>query len=100
LAIECRADDQETLDLIGKLHHPETAATVEVERNLLRALGGGCGLPLGASAFAVDGGFRLVAALGPTDELPGNLRRADINAADAASASTAALEALVAAEVV
>ncbi len=100
LAIECRADDQETFDLIGKLHHPETAATVDVERRLLRALGGGCGLPLGASAFEVDGGFRLVAALGPTPELPGKLRRADINAEDAIAASAAAHEALLTAEVV
>jgi|FLOH01.1.fsa_nt_gi hydroxymethylbilane synthase len=100
LAIECRADDQETRDLIGQLHHPATAATVEAERSLLRALGGGCGLPLGASALAVDGGFQLVAALGPTEDFPGKLRRAKITATDVTSASAAALEALLAAEVI
>ena len=99
LAIECRADDEETRALIGKLHHPATAATVEVERNLLRALGGGCGLPLGASAFATEDGFRLVAALGPTEELPGALRRADVAMGEAAATSAAALEALLTAEV-
>jgi hydroxymethylbilane synthase len=99
LAIECRADDEETRAWIGKLHHEETAATVEVERNLLRALGGGCGLPLGASAYFADGGFRLVAALGPTEELPGALRRADVTADEATATSSAAHEALLTAEV-
>lgn len=99
LAIECRADDEQTRALIGKLHHEETAAMVEIERSLLRALGGGCGLPLGASALLADGGFRLVAALGPTGELPGSLRRADVTKADATATSAAAHEALLAAEV-
>lgn len=95
LAIECRADDKETRALIANLHHEETAATVEVERNLLRALGGGCGLPLGASAYVQDGGFRLVAALGPTDELPGALRRADVTEDGATATSSAAHKALL-----
>lgn len=100
LAIECREEDDRMRDLLSKLHDPTTQATVDVERRLLRALGGGCGLPLGAHGLLVEDGFRLVAALGETEELPGPLRRADVVAEDAAAACVAAHQALLAAEVV
>ncbi|MGB0953232.1 MAG: hydroxymethylbilane synthase [Planctomycetota bacterium] len=72
LALECREDDVRTRDLLAKIHNPAGAESVEVERSLLRALGGGCGLPLGATASREDAELRLVAALGPTDP-EGNL---------------------------
>lgn len=67
LAIECRADDVRTREILASIHDPAGAECVEVERSLLRALGGGCGLPLGATASREDAELRLVAALGPTD---------------------------------
>ncbi len=51
LAIECRADDAEARTLLESLHCEATARSVKTERTLLSALGGGCHLPLGATAF-------------------------------------------------
>lgn len=48
LAIEVRVDDQAVIDLLGPLDHAPTHAAVAAERALLRVLGGGCQLPVGA----------------------------------------------------
>jgi len=50
LGLEARADDREALDLAKVLHHELTAECVSVERDFLKALGGGCHLPLGVLA--------------------------------------------------
>jgi hydroxymethylbilane synthase len=50
LAVQCRADDVETLKYLAAIHDPITAAAVEAERTFLAALGGGCSLPIGAYA--------------------------------------------------
>lgn len=99
LALECRADDAATAALLACLHDPETAREIDAERRLLRLLGGGCGLPLGARAEAVSGsGLRLVAALGPTPERPQAppLVRAEVTGADPAAVAAAAREVLLA----
>lgn len=49
LAIETRADDLVS-SLVAYLDHPATRIAVEVERLILRTLGGGCMLPVGAYA--------------------------------------------------
>ena len=51
LAIECRTDDEKSRALLEPLHCELTARSVKTERALLSALGGGCHLPLGATAF-------------------------------------------------
>ncbi|MCH2112263.1 MAG: hydroxymethylbilane synthase, partial [Planctomycetes bacterium] len=51
LALECLADDAPTAHALGALDDPTAMVTVDLERGLLRALGGGCGLPLGAHAW-------------------------------------------------
>lgn len=48
LAVVCRADRQDVVDLLRTLHDPETAACTAAERALLRALEGGCQIPIGA----------------------------------------------------
>ncbi len=48
LAIEIRGDNAELADLVGKLDHAPTRASVTAERAFLRALGGGCRMPIGA----------------------------------------------------
>lgn len=48
LAVEARADDQRVLALLAPLNHLETWAAVTAERALLRALGGGCQVPIAA----------------------------------------------------
>jgi hydroxymethylbilane synthase len=59
LAIQCREDDEQTLNLLRGLHDGETAACVEAERALLQHLGGGCQAPLGAYAEVKDGRLHL-----------------------------------------
>jgi hydroxymethylbilane synthase len=50
LAVECRADDLETLTILRNLDHSPTRLAVTSERAYLEALGGGCSLPVGALA--------------------------------------------------
>lgn len=57
LGIECRADRPEIRILLEPLAHPATQACVQAERAANRALGGNCGVPLGA--YAVKEGDRL-----------------------------------------
>jgi hydroxymethylbilane synthase len=56
LAVECRANDQETLALLSKLHHHPTALQCLAERSFLRMLEGGCHAPIGVStSISSDG---------------------------------------------
>ena len=50
LAIEIRADDAMLRDFLAPLDHGPTRAACTAERALLRALGGGCQLPIAAHA--------------------------------------------------
>ena len=54
VGIECRSDDQQTLQLIAPLNHAETATRVTAERAVNHRLQGGCQVPIGAFA-TVDG---------------------------------------------
>jgi hydroxymethylbilane synthase len=53
LAVQCR-DEQVLREVLGPLDHAATRAAVEAERAFLRALGGGCAVPIAALA-TVDG---------------------------------------------
>jgi hydroxymethylbilane synthase len=55
LAIECRADDDELLELLASLDDPDTRAAVDAERALLAALEAGCTAPVGALADVAEG---------------------------------------------
>lgn len=48
LAIETRDDDRALIDLLAPLDHAPTRGACTAERALLRALGGGCQLPIAA----------------------------------------------------
>jgi hydroxymethylbilane synthase len=50
LGLECRANDAATLALLLPLNDPPTKQAVLAERALLRGLGGGCLVPIGATA--------------------------------------------------
>ncbi len=50
LAIQCRADDQTTLNLLAALEDESTRKAVTVERAFLSGLGGGCSVPVAAYA--------------------------------------------------
>ncbi|HEV2765726.1 MAG TPA: hydroxymethylbilane synthase [Pyrinomonadaceae bacterium] len=61
LGIETRADDEETNELVSLLEHAPTRAACTAERALLRALGGGCQVPIAAHATVEGDGLRLEA---------------------------------------
>jgi hydroxymethylbilane synthase len=48
IAVEVREEDTRAREMVGVLDDAETAATVRAERAVLRAIGGGCHLALGA----------------------------------------------------
>jgi hydroxymethylbilane synthase len=50
LAVECRAEDEETLSLLAKIQHEPSRRAVDAERSFLATLGGGCDVPVGAYA--------------------------------------------------
>lgn len=54
LAVEICADDADTCALVAMLDHAPTRAATDAERAFLRALGGGCQVPIAAFA-QVDG---------------------------------------------
>jgi hydroxymethylbilane synthase len=63
LAVQCRADDTETIALLATIHDPLTAAAVHSERAFLGSLGGGCSLPVAAFAEKNDGSIILTGAV-------------------------------------
>ncbi len=76
LGLECRADDLPTRELLGRLDDAATRQAVLAERAFLRAMGGGCQVPMGAAAVVsgpsltlravvlrADGGARIDAEL-------------------------------------
>jgi hydroxymethylbilane synthase len=66
LAVECRAGDTRTLELLAGLDDPASRAAVTAERSLLAALEAGCSAPVGAHA-TVTGILHLRAAVLATD---------------------------------
>jgi hydroxymethylbilane synthase len=54
LAVQCRADDQDTLDLLAALDDHSTRRSVTAERAFLTGLGGGCAVPVAAFAEGGD----------------------------------------------
>jgi hydroxymethylbilane synthase len=59
LAIETRAGDERTIQLIQPLDHEATRAACTAERALLRGLGGGCQTPIAAHAVIHEDRLRL-----------------------------------------
>jgi hydroxymethylbilane synthase len=100
LAVECRADDSELVELLATIDHPATRAAVTAERGLLAALEAGCSAPVGAYAVGEPAGrLRLecvVLGIRPASCTPGTLdsgaaegrmvirERAEADATDAA----------------
>ena len=59
IGIECRKDDAEIMALIAKINDEETATCVRAERALLRALEGGCQIPIAAHAVIENDTLKL-----------------------------------------
>ncbi|WP_422751112.1 hydroxymethylbilane synthase [Micromonospora sp. WMMD1219] len=60
LAVECRADDQDVIELLALLDHAPSRAAIIAERALLATLEAGCSAPVAAYAVLAEGE--------PTDE--------------------------------
>ncbi|SDW94648.1 hydroxymethylbilane synthase [Marinobacter mobilis] len=67
LGIECRLDDQELMDLLAPLNHPDSADRVRAERALNRRLEGGCQVPIAAYALLEDDTLWLRGLVGSVD---------------------------------
>jgi hydroxymethylbilane synthase len=55
LAIECRSDDAELIELLSQLDDTHARAAVTAERTVLATLEGGCAAPIGTLAEVVEG---------------------------------------------
>lgn len=70
LAVECRADDSDTIAALRAVEDPPARRVVDAERAFLSELGGDCTLPAGAVAVlsdAAEGGVDLVAMVASLD---------------------------------
>lgn len=68
LAIECREDDHEVLELLSKLQDAKTAKAVEAERAFLDKMEGGCQVPIaGFAEMITDDQIKLIALVGSPD---------------------------------
>jgi hydroxymethylbilane synthase len=63
LAIETRAGHDPAVPICALLNHAGTEAAVRAERALLRGLGGGCQVPIGAHAWIADGTLELMSVV-------------------------------------
>jgi hydroxymethylbilane synthase len=63
LAVECRADRTDLIELLATLDDPATRAAVTAERTTLAVLEAGCSAPVGAYAADHDQQLRLTAAV-------------------------------------
>lgn len=67
LALEIREDNQVLRDMLDTFAHEESQVCVEAERSFLKAVGGGCHVPAGASCRFSGGLLELRAVLGTED---------------------------------
>jgi hydroxymethylbilane synthase len=67
LAIETRAKDEGVIAALAFLDHAATRAETDCERALLTKLGGGCQVPIGASAKLQEGVLHLEAVVASPD---------------------------------
>jgi len=67
LGIETRADNKSVNEIIKSIHHENTYKAVLAERTLLKALEGGCQVPIGAFAEVKKNGLFINALVGSLD---------------------------------
>ena len=71
MAVQCRADDAATRELVAAIDDPASRAAVTAERAFLQGLGGGCSAPIAAhalpSSIAKGVGLRLTGLVASVD---------------------------------
>ena len=70
LAIECRADDADTIAALATIDHAESHRRLDAERGFLIELGGDCDLPAGAFAEVTKDMVAVRAMLAGDDGMP------------------------------
>ncbi len=63
LAIECRKNDKQVLKIVRGIHHALTEKEVSAERAFLKALQGGCRVPVGVMTKILKNNFYMKAAV-------------------------------------
>ncbi|KAF4446241.1 porphobilinogen deaminase [Fusarium austroafricanum] len=63
LGVECRADDEKIIKFLKTIENEQTALACEAERALMRALEGGCSVPIGVETKWVDDKLRMKATV-------------------------------------
>jgi len=81
LGIEIREDREDVRALLQPLNHAETAACVEAERAMSRALAGSCTVPLGAFAQVRGNQLHIIGFVASVNG--GEMVRAEVNGAPA-----------------
>ncbi len=64
LAVQCRDDDEGTIELVSALDDETSHLALDAERSLMWRLGGGCALPLGAYATIEADAIHLTCVIG------------------------------------
>jgi len=64
IAIECRKDDEETIELLRTINDIDTETAIIAERSFMKTIGGGCKFPLGAYAVIENRNVHLSVMLG------------------------------------
>ncbi|KAK5994057.1 Porphobilinogen deaminase [Cladobotryum mycophilum] len=87
LALECRADDERVLAVIKKIEDQQVRIACSAERSLMRALEGGCSVPIGVeTTWAEPGKLRLratVVSVQGTEAVDGDATESIATAEDA-----------------
>ncbi|GAW93602.1 hydroxymethylbilane synthase [Calderihabitans maritimus] len=59
IGVEIRENDEEIMNIVNKINHPDSADAIRAERSMMRKLEGGCQIPIGALGLIKDGELTL-----------------------------------------
>lgn len=71
MAVECRGDDLDTLQLLSSIHHQHTAISCIAERAFLKTLEGGCSVPVAVHSELNETRLKLTGAVYSIDGTQG-----------------------------
>jgi len=64
IALECKSDDKDTIQLLKTINHIETEVAAMAERSFMKTIGGGCKFPLAAHAEIFENSIMLNVMIG------------------------------------
>ena len=64
IALECKSDDKELIEMLRSINDPDTEIAILAERSYMKTIGGGCKFPLGAYAIVENGKISLEVMIG------------------------------------